>query len=59
MSFSLNIFLFILGKESFFEELAKVQKVEMEKREKDKRENTKQELMLAATKKAEDEAKKR
>lgn len=47
------------GKESFFEELAKVQKVEMEKREKDKRENIKQELVLAAAKKAEEEAKKR
>ncbi|KAJ6642240.1 SAP30-binding protein [Pseudolycoriella hygida] len=47
------------GKESFFEELAKVQKTEMEKREKEKRENIKQELVLAAAKKAEEEAKKR
>ncbi|KAG4071435.1 hypothetical protein HA402_011589 [Bradysia odoriphaga] len=47
------------GKESFFEELAKTQKAEMEKREKDKRENIKQELVLAASKKAEEEAKKR
>lgn len=49
----------ISGKESFFEELARVQKLEMEKREKEKRENIKQELVLAATKKAEEEAKKR
>lgn len=47
------------GKESFFEELAKVQKIEMEKREKDKRENIKQDLVIAAAKKAEEEAKKR
>jgi len=47
------------GKESYFEELAKVQKTEMERREKDKRENIKQELVLAAAKKVEEEAKKR
>lgn len=47
------------GKESFFEELAKVQKIEMEKREKDRKENVKQELVQAAAKKAEEEAKKR
>lgn len=40
----------------FYEELAKVQKVEMDKREK---EISKHEMVQAATKKAEEEAKKR
>lgn len=57
--FCLHFLKHVVGKESFFEELAKVQKNEMEKREKDKRENIKQELVLAAAKKAEEEAKKR
>lgn len=47
------------GKESFYEELARIQKVEMEKRDKDRKENIKQELVLAAAKKAEEEAKRR
>lgn len=44
------------SKESFYEELAKVQKIEMDKREK---ELSKNEMVQVATKKAEDEAKKR
>lgn len=47
---------FRTDKESFYEELAKVQKIEMDKREK---EFSKSEMVQAATKKAEDEAKKR
>lgn len=45
------------GKDSFYEELAKVQKVEMDKREKEP--ISKNEMVQAATKKAEEEAKKR
>lgn len=44
------------SKESFYEELAKAQKAEMDKREK---ELSKNDMVIAATKKAEDEAKKR
>lgn len=44
------------GKESYYEELSRVQRVEMEKREK---EISKNEMVAAATKKAEEEAKKR
>lgn len=43
-------------KESFYEELSKVQKLEMDKREK---EFSKNEMVQVATKKAEEEAKKR
>lgn len=44
------------GKESFYEELARVQKIEMDKREKDPSKN---DVLATATKKAEEEAKKR
>lgn len=59
-----RIFLFVVnlyltGKESFYEELARVQKIEMEKREKDRKDNMKQELAIAVAKKAEEDAKKR
>lgn len=53
------VYVFCLGKESFYEELARIQKVEMEKRDKDRKDNLKQELVLAAAKKAEEEAKRR
>lgn len=46
----------ISGKESYYEELARVQKVEMDKREKDLSKN---DLIVVAAKKAEEEAKKR
>lgn len=44
------------GKESFYEELAKVQKVEMERREKDRKSKVE---VVSGTKKQEDDAKKR
>lgn len=47
------------GKESYYEELAKSQKVEMDKREKDRKENIKVDLAVAAVRKTEEEAKKR
>lgn len=47
------------GPESFYEELAKTQKVEMDRREKEKKDNSKVELALAAAKKVEEEAKRR
>lgn len=47
------------GKESFYEELARVQKVEMERREKDRKESLKKDAVMAAVKKAEEESKKR
>ncbi|XP_055679946.1 SAP30-binding protein isoform X1 [Lutzomyia longipalpis] len=47
------------GKESFYEELAKAQKAEMDKREKEKKDNAKMEQVAAAARKAEEEAKKR
>ena len=47
------------GKESYYEELAKMQKIEMEKMEKHKKEVTKNQLVLDAAKRAEEEAKKR
>lgn len=47
------------GAESFYEELAKTQKVDMDKREKDRKDNSKVELALAAAKKVEEEAKRR
>lgn len=50
------IFQFADSKESFYEELAKVQKIEMDKREK---ELNSKDMVQVATKKAEDEAKKR
>ncbi|XP_065206997.1 SAP30-binding protein [Planococcus citri] len=40
------------GRESFYDELAKVQKVEMEKREKEKKEKTKVEIVSGTAKKA-------
>lgn len=46
-------------KESFYEELAKVQKIEMDKREKELKELSKTDILQGATKKAEEEAKKR
>lgn len=46
------------GAESYYEELAKAQKLEMDRREK-KKDNTKVELALAAAKKVEEEAKRR
>lgn len=54
-----HLVLTCVGKESFYEELARIQKVEMEKRDKDRKDNIKQELVLAAAKKAEEEAKRR
>lgn len=50
---------FVLGKESFYEELALAQKLEMEKRERDRKDNMKTEMVLLAAKKAEEEAKRR
>lgn len=47
------------GPESFYEELAKAQKIEMDRREKDRKDNSKVELALAAAKKVEEEAKRR
>lgn len=47
------------GPESYYEELAKVQKTEMLKRQKERKETDKVELATAAAKKAEEEAKKR
>lgn len=47
------------GKESYYEELAKSQKIEMDKREKDRKENVKVDMVVAAVRKAEEEAKKR
>lgn len=47
------------GKESFYEELAMAQKLEMEKRERERKDNLKTELVVAAAKKAEEEAKRR
>lgn len=47
------------GPESFYEELAKAQKVEMTKRQKDKKESDKIEQATAAARKVEEEAKKR
>lgn len=47
------------GKESYYEELARGQKVEMEKREKDRKDHMKNEAAAAATKKIEEDAKKR
>lgn len=52
---SLKLLPFV-GKESYYEELSRLQRVEMEKKEK---EIAKNEMVLAATKKAEEEAKKR
>lgn len=51
-----KFFMITDSKESYYEELAKVQKIEMDKREK---ELSKNEMVQAATKKAEEEAKKR
>ena len=47
------------GPESFYEELAKTQKIEMDRREKEKKDNSKVELALATAKRVEEEAKKR
>lgn len=47
------------GKESYYEELARTQKVEMEKREKERKENMKNEAAANASKKIEEDAKKR
>lgn len=47
------------GKESFYEELARVQKVEMERREKERKESLKLDAVMVAAKKAEEESKKR
>ncbi|GAB0097708.1 SAP30-binding protein [Sergentomyia squamirostris] len=47
------------GKESFYEELAKAQKAEMDRREKEKKDNAKMEQVTLAARKAEEEAKKR
>lgn len=47
------------GTESFYEELAKAQKVEMTKRQKDKKDSDKIEQATAAARKVEEEAKKR
>lgn len=47
------------GKESFYEELAKVQKIEMDRRDKERKESLKQDAVLAAARKAEEESKKR
>ncbi|XP_059610172.1 SAP30-binding protein [Phlebotomus argentipes] len=47
------------GKESFYEDLAKAQKAEMDKREKEKKDNAKMEQVAVAARKAEEEAKKR
>ena len=47
------------GKESYFEELARLQKLEMDKMEKQKKEVTKNQLVLDAAKRADEEAKKR
>lgn len=47
------------GPESFYEELAKAQRLEMDRREKEKKENSKVELALATAKKVEEEAKRR
>lgn len=55
----IHLLLSVLGKESFYEELARIQKVEMEKRDRDRKDNIKQELVIAAAKKAEEEAKRR
>lgn len=54
--FSTIFAFFTAGKESFYEELARVQKVEMDKREKDM---SKSDMVATAAKKAEEEAKKR
>lgn len=47
------------GPESFYEELAKTQKVEMDRREKEKKDSSKVELALATAKRVEEEAKRR
>lgn len=47
------------GTESYYEELAKTQKVEMDRREKERKDTSKVELALAAAKKVEEEAKRR
>lgn len=50
--------LYYTGKESYYEELALAQKVEMDKMEKARKTSTKSEIIVAA-KKAEEDAKKR
>lgn len=55
-AYEANLTFNLIGKDSFYEELAKVQKIEMDKREK---EINKNEMVQVATKKAEEEAKKR
>ncbi|XP_076068216.1 uncharacterized protein LOC143040721 isoform X2 [Oratosquilla oratoria] len=47
------------GKESYYEELAKVQKEEMERREKERKERTKVDIISGTKKPAEEESKKR
>lgn len=49
----------IWGEESYYEELAKAQKIEMDRREKEKKDTSKVELALATAKKVEEEAKRR
>lgn len=58
--FNLNFKFCRFGKESYYEELSKVQKVEMDKREKERRERNKIEFAAAQAKRQEEkEAKKR
>lgn len=47
------------GAESYYEELAKAQKIEMDRREKEKKDTSKVDLALATAKKVEEEAKRR
>lgn len=47
------------GPESYYEELAKAQKIEMDRREKERKDNSKVELALATAKRVEEEAKRR
>lgn len=49
----------IYGPESYYEELAKAQKTEMDKLEKQKKESNKNELVIAATKRAEETTKRK